>query len=74
MQELKITLDDATLAVYRPYAERHGIALEEVLRRVLAHGAPAACKGWLEDFFHVMDEAGAGSAGRQWRRGDLYDV
>ena len=74
MQQLNIAIDDHTLDAYKEYAKQHGMSLDEVVRRVLAQGVSPARKGWLEECFRLMDQAGADSKGERWKREDLYDV
>jgi len=74
MQQLRIEIEDDVLEAYKAYARQRGMSLDELIRSVLARGISPARTDWLEECFRLMDEAGAGSGGRRWRRGDLYQA
>ena len=74
MRNVTITLDDDLLKSGRRYAKKHGTSLNALIRRLLEGAVTSQSKDWLEECFHLMDEAGVSSGGRRWRREDLYDV
>jgi len=74
MTDLKITVDDETLAAYRRYAEEHGVSLDEAIRRGLAHWIAKDSDSWSAQWERLAKEAKGSSRGKRWRREDLYDV
>lgn len=72
-QRLSITIEDTTLEACRQYAQEHGMSLDEAIQHVLESNVSPRRKGWLEECFQLMDQAGADSQGRTWTREDLYD-
>ncbi len=48
--------------------------VNEAVRESMAEYNTEDTVSWLEDSFQLMDEAGADSRGKKWKREDLYDV
>jgi hypothetical protein len=74
MANVTISLDEETLRASREYASRHRISLNALIRSTLKSRVVRQEADWLEDCFALMDRAEVNSGGRDWKRGDLYDV
>lgn len=48
--------------------------INEAVRETLLGYAAGDPECWLEDSFKLMDQAGADSEGKHWKREELYDV
>jgi plasmid stability protein len=48
--------------------------INDVVRESLTGYSAADAENWIEESFKLMDQAGADSKGRHWKREELYDV
>ena len=48
--------------------------INEVVRESLIGYTAGDPESWLDESFKTMDQAGADSGGKRWKREDLYDV
>lgn len=74
MPNITISLDEDLLKSGRRYAERHQLSINALIRRLLEQTVRYDSGDWIEECFHLMDEAKVNSQGRKWKREDLYDV
>jgi hypothetical protein len=74
MPNITISLDEQLLKLGRQYAERHQTSMNALIRNLLEQTVKSDSTQWLDECFSLMDRANASSAGKSWKREDLYDV
>lgn len=73
MRNVTISMDEDLLKAGRKYAHERHIALNALIRQLLAKAVLKTMrKEWLTECFAVMDKAKGNSKGRNWKREDLY--
>ena len=73
MRNVTLAMDEQLIERGREYARRRGMSFNALIREQL-HKLVYQQSDWTEETFRAMDAAAGGSAGRKWRRSDLYDV
>ena len=74
MPNITISLDEELIKKGRQYAEKHQTSINALIRNYLVQTVGAQSGDWLDECFGVMDNSGADSKGKRWKREDLYDV
>lgn len=74
MPNITISLEEDLLKSGRRYAEKHGTSLNALIRKTLMQTVRSESGDWLDECFDLMDQAKGDSKGKNWKRGDLYDV
>ncbi len=74
MPDITISLDENLLMYGHRYAEKHHMSLNSLIQKLLSETVTPRSNDWLDECFKLMDRANANSGGKQWCRGDLYDV
>ena len=74
MKNVTLAVDEKLIAKGRQYARKHHTSLNHLIRDLLARTVDDLGATWLDDCFQKMDAAEGHSAGRKWRREDLYDA
>jgi hypothetical protein len=74
MKNITISIDDEVLEAGRKYVQKHNISLNTLIRKLLAQTVLPSSQNWLDECFQLMDQTGADSGGRKWKREELYDV
>lgn len=73
MRNVTLSMDEELLEKGRDYAKRHGMSFNALIRDLLRRRVVQE-SDWVAESFRRMDEAGGRSAGRNWKREDLYDA
>ena len=73
MPNVTISLDEKLLKASEDYATNHNTSLNKLLRKLLTNTVQSSSARWLDECFKLMDQAGADSKGKHWRREYLYD-
>ena len=73
MRNITISMDEDLLKAGRKYAQERHIALNALIRQLLAKAVlKSTKKEWLAECLAVMDKAKGNSRGRKWKREDLH--
>ena len=72
MGNVTISINDDLLKKSRQYASNHNTSLNALIRRLLRMSVESGSEKWLDECFSLMDQAGANSWGKKWKRSDLY--
>jgi post-segregation antitoxin (ccd killing protein) len=75
MSNLTITVEDDLLRRARQKATEEGTSINAAIRDFLEEWTARrqTYRRAAADFVRIVDEAGAGSGGRNWTRDDLYE-
>jgi hypothetical protein len=74
MSNITISINEKLLKSGRKYAEKHRTSVNALIRKLLEQTVRYDSTQWVEECFSLMDRANARSAGKRWKREDLYDV
>lgn len=73
MRNVTLAMDEELVTKGRDYARRHGMSFNALIRDLLRKRV-LQDSSWIDDCFRRMDAAGGRSAGKSWKRADLYDA
>ncbi|MBE7561146.1 hypothetical protein HS125_20225 [bacterium] len=73
MPDITISLDEGLLRAGREYAERNHMALDELIRRLLADKVANRSAEWLEECFELADRLTVSSERKPWTRDELHE-
>ncbi len=74
MPNITISLDKDLLESGRQYAKKHNTSMNALIRKLLEQTVKPHSTDWMDHCFDLMDQAGADSKGKSWKREDLYDM
>lgn len=74
MKNITLALDEKIIKAGREYARTHNLTLNSLIRKLLQQTVSRGSTNWVDECFALMDEAGAVSTRRTWKREDLYRV
>ncbi len=75
MKNVTISVDEGMLNRARAYANEHHTTLNQLVRDLLERTVSTSLQGSeLAPFAQLAAQSGGDSAGRKWKREDLYDV
>ena len=73
MRNITISMNEDLLKASRKYAQEQHLALNALIRQLLAKTVlKTTKKQWLTECFAMMDKAKGNSRGKKWQREDLY--
>ncbi len=73
MKNVTLTLDEATLAAGKHYAQRRKTTLDSVVGDLLRNATLADRKAAAAEMVRLMNKYPGRSAGKRWTREELYD-
>lgn len=73
MRNVTLAMDEELVRKGREYARKHGMSFNALMRDLLRRRVLQE-SDWIAECFRKMDAAGGRSAGRKWKREDLYDA
>lgn len=74
MKNITLAIDEKILNAGREYAKRHNLTFNSLVRRLLEQTVLQSSHDWVEECFTLMDKVRVNSAGKKWKRKDLYRV
>lgn len=73
MPNITISLDENLMRAIKQHALKYHTSLDNSIQQLLQRTVKLTNSHWLEECFHLMDQANANSHGTEWRREDLYN-